>query len=130
MTVFNVSRSIIAGLAFTLASAGVVNAGQIETPILFLGGTTQLVCVASNATSQSVTVTVSIIGNVGTSTDTCTLPASDRNGCQVFRNNESGRCRIAVTGLTNNQVRGRVRGVMFTRVTTLPPRIGAVVQAQ
>ena len=130
MTVFNVSRSILAGLAFTLASAGMVNAGQIETPMLFLGGSTQLICIATNATTQPVTVTVRIIGTIGTSVETCTLPANDRNGCQGFRNGEAGRCRIVVTGISNDQVRARVRGVMFTRITTAPFTIGAVVQAE
>ena len=61
--------------------------------------------------------------------DTCTLAANDRAGCEVFFNG-AGQCRIGIANLTNAQVRDRVRGVMFLRRTTAPFAIEAAVQAE
>jgi hypothetical protein len=131
MKILSLLQRFGAGAAFATLSLGVASAGTISTPILFLSNNTnQVVCVASNVSASSVTVNVFIRGIVsGGATSTCTLPASDRGGCQVpFFG--AGQCRIAVTGLTNAQVREVVRGVMFTRSTSAPFALEAVVQAQ
>jgi hypothetical protein len=117
--------AVAATLNLTPASAG-----SISTPILFLGSSTQTVCIANNVTGASVTVGVRIIGIVsGGASDTCTLPANDRGGCEVFFNG-AGQCRITMPNLTNDQVRQRVRGVMFLRRTTAPFAIETAVQAE
>ena len=131
MTRFSVLRGVLTGLAVVFFQLGTANAGQISTPILFLSNNTnQVVCVANNVTGSSVTVTVKIIGLVsGGAVDTCTLPSTDRGGCQVAFFG-AGQCRISNANLTNQQVRDRVRGVMFSRRTTSPFALEAVVQAQ
>jgi hypothetical protein len=118
------------GFALALLGQGAANAGSIYTPIIFLGGADQLVCIASNTEGAPLDITVRIIGSQTTSTTSCTVPAGDRGGCQGFKNNESGRCKISVANLTNAQVRARVRGVMFARKITAPFTIGALVQAE
>jgi hypothetical protein len=77
----------------------------------------------------AITVTVRIVGFSGNSQDTCNLPAGDTNGCQVFRNNDAGHCRIS-SAVDTNTLRARVRGVLFSRRTTSPFTIFAVVQAE
>jgi hypothetical protein len=131
MNIFGIVRTVVTGLAVVFLQLGTANAGQISTPILFLSNNTnQVVCVANNVTGSSVTVTVRIIGLVsGGSVSTCTLPANDRGGCQLGFFG-AGQCRISIPSLTNQQVRDRVRGVMFTRPTTSPFALEAVVQAQ
>jgi hypothetical protein len=130
MNAFNVLRGVITVVALTFSHV-VANAGTISTPILFLSNNTnQVVCVANNVTSGPITVTVRIIGLVsGGSTSTCTLPATDRAGCQLAFFG-AGQCRISNPSLTHQQVRDRVRGVMFTRPTTSPFAIEAVVEAR
>ena len=123
-------RKILSGLACVFLSHGAAHAGTISTPIIFLGGGNQLVCIANNVSAQAITVTVTIIGITGNSTQTCALPAFDRNGCQSFRNNDSGHCRIAVTGAEQEEVAARVRGVLFARTTVSPFTIGPLVQAE
>lgn len=131
MTVRSFIRRIIAGSAFTLLSLGVAQAGGIFTPILFLGGNDQLICIANNVSGAPLTVRVRIIGVLpaNSAQQTCTLPVGDKNGCQAFLAG-SGHCRIFVDALTTEQVQLRVRGVMFSRITTAPFTVDAVVQAQ
>jgi hypothetical protein len=131
MKSFNILRGTLAGIAVAFLQFGTATAGQIATPILFLSNNTnQVFCTANNVSASSVTVRVTIRGVVsGSATDTCTLPANDRGGCQVVLAG-AGQCRISVTGLTNAQVADRVRGVMITRSTAPPFAIEAVVQAQ
>jgi len=128
----SILRTFVTGLAALFLQLGAANAGGISTPILFLSNnTTQVVCIANNVTaSATLSVTVKIIGIVsGGSTDTCSLPATDRGGCQVVFSG-AGQCRISIAGFTNQQVRDSVRGVMFTRPITAPFALEAVVQAQ
>jgi hypothetical protein len=120
---------LLAGICLGAFGFTGAQAGSIQTPIMFSGGGNQIVCIASNASTQSVTVTVLIIGFFGNSAQTCTLTPADRNGCQAFRD-DAGRCRITVAGLTNAQVRERVRGVLFGRTTAPPFTTFWSVQAQ
>jgi hypothetical protein len=125
-----VVRSISAAMAALLLCAGTASAGSISTPVLFLGGTNQLVCIANNVSDADVTVKVRIIGTVSTTTETCTIPPNDAGGCQNFLNDQSGYCVIFNNKLTDAELKQRVRGVMFTRSTTPPFSIEAEVQAQ
>ena len=125
-----VARSVAAAAAALLLYAGTANAGSISTPILFLGGTNQLICIANNVGSGNVTVRVRIIGTITTTTETCTIPPNDPGGCQHFLNDQSGYCVIFNNNITDAQLKARVRGVMFTRSTSAPFAIQAVVQAQ
>jgi hypothetical protein len=131
MRSFNVLRGTIIGLAAAFLQIGAANAdGFIATPILLLSNNTdQVLCIANNVSNAPVTVKVQILGVVsGSSTDTCTLAVNDRGGCQVpFFG--AGRCKIFINGATNEQVRDRVRAVMFTRPISSPFAIEAVVQA-
>jgi hypothetical protein len=128
---FSVLRGAVIGLAAAFLQFGTANAdGQIATPILLLSNDTdQVLCIVNNVSNAPVTVRVQILGVVsGSSTDTCTLAVNDRGGCQVpFFG--AGRCRVLINGATNEQVRDRVRAVMFTRAITAPFAIEAVVQA-
>jgi hypothetical protein len=121
-------------LAATLISVFTVlpaQAGKIVTPMLFMGDTNQLVCVATNASSSTIKVKVKIIGNLGgVGTESCTLTANDTNGCQAFLNNNAGHCRISIDGTSNASVREKVRGVMFNRSTTGPFIIETSVEAR
>ena len=130
MNAFNVLRGVITVVALTFSHV-VANAGTISTPILFLSNNTnQVVCVANNVGTTSISVVVTIRGLVsGGATSTCALSPSDRGGCQVAFFG-AGQCRISNPNLTNQQLRDRVRGVMFTRPTTSPFALEAVVQAQ
>ncbi|MGZ9124620.1 MAG: hypothetical protein ACXW48_16420 [Candidatus Binatia bacterium] len=114
----------------TLFAGGLAQAGSIYTPAIFSGGGNQVVCIATNATGAPITVTVRIFGVLGDATDTCTIDPNDPGGCQVFRNNDAGFCRITVAALSNAEVAKRVRGVMFSRKTTSPFTVESVVQAQ
>lgn len=116
--------------ALSLCAIGTANAGAIYTPALFLGSSTQLVCIATNTTGGVLNVRVTIIGVLGNATQTCALDPNDGGGCQTFRDNDAGYCKITVNGLTNAQVAQQVRGVLFTRKTVAPFAIEAVVQAQ
>ena len=127
---FNISRTAFAATAFALLSFGSANAGSINTPIIFLGSGTQLVCIGNNVHNTPLTVTVRIVGLNTNSQQTCTLPVGDREGCQAFKNGESGRCQIIINGLTNAEVAQRVRGVMFSRKTVAPFAMEGTVQAQ
>jgi hypothetical protein len=119
------------GAALLLACGTVASAaGTISTPIIFLGGGTQLVCVANNVSTVPVAVTVTIVGNTSNGATTCTLPVNDRAGCQAFLNGQSGHCRISVTTLTNNDVRARLRGVLFNRIIVSPFTIFTTVEAR
>lgn len=130
MSIFSALRAGAVVAAAAILQLAPANAGTISTPILFLGSSNQTVCIASNVTTASVTVRVAIIGIVsGGAAATCTLPSNDRAGCEAFFNG-AGQCRISIANITNDQVRERVRGVMFLRRTTAPFAIEAVVQAE
>ena len=79
---------------------------------------------------SQITVAVKVVGQSTSKTESCTLPAGDRNGCQSFKYDESGHCVITINALTNEQVAARVRGVLFSRKTVPPFSLEAVVQAQ
>jgi hypothetical protein len=131
MQVFNVSRNLFAGLAFTILSLGAANAaGFISTPIIFQGDGNQLVCIANNVHTAPITVVVRIVGLTTTVSQTCTLPVGDRDGCEAFKNNDAGHCVISMAGATNADVFARVRGVMFSRKTLSPFSTDAVVEAR
>jgi hypothetical protein len=130
MRISTTFRTIIASAAFALLFMSSSYAGQTFTPILFLGGGNQLICIANNVSGAPLTVRVKIVGINSDGQQVCALPASDRDGCQAFLNGQSGHCRIFVNNLTNAQVRERVRGVMFARTTSPPFTIGPVVQAE
>ena len=59
-----------------------------------------------------------------------TLAANDKPGCPVFRDSDSGYCRITIKNMSNAEVAATVRGSMFARKTSSPFTIGPVVQAQ
>ncbi len=61
--------------AALLVTAGSTSAlaGKISTPIIFLGGGTQLVCVGSNVSTAAITMTVKIVGGISDASSTCTL---------------------------------------------------------
>lgn len=130
MQFFKGSRSILASMVFTLLPLGVAQAGSVKTPMIFLGGGTQLVCIANNVHSAQVTVVVKIIGTVDNAQQSCVLPAGDRDGCQAFKNGQAGYCVISIAGMTNAEVATRVRGVLFTRKTVAPFAMEGTVQAQ
>ncbi len=115
---------------FLIAGAGSANAGVISTPIIFLGQGTQLICIGSNISAVPVTMTVKIIGQSTTVTQTCTLAASDTDGCQNFLNGQSGQCRISIAGVSSDTVRARVRGVLFNRITVSPFSIFNTLEAR
>ena len=129
MSSYSTSCRALAALVAVLAQFGMANAGTISTPMIFLGGGNQLVCIASNVSALPTTVTVRIIGTTGTSSQTCALPSGDNGGCQAFRNNDAGRCSISVTNLEQSEVQARVRGVLFARRTTSPFTMEGTVQA-
>jgi hypothetical protein len=132
MNIRTAVRPAFVGATLTLLTTGVANAaGVISTPIIFLGNANQIVCIANNVSNSSVKVRVRIFGNIGgTATETCTLPSGDTEGCQVFLNNEGGHCRISVKGLTDEEVRNSIRGVLFSRKTVSPFSSDFLVQAQ
>jgi hypothetical protein len=134
MTFFNLTRNVVAGLAFSILAMGAANAGSLFTPIIFGfgGGNGQVVCIANNIGTQQIRVTVRIVGliNGGLSSQTCTLDPGDFGGCQAFRNGDGGHCQILVTTLEQDQVRAQVRGVMFSRTTVSPFTVQSIVQAQ
>ena len=123
-------RVALAAAALSLFATGAANAGMIFTPAIFLGGGTQIVCIATNTTGGVIHVTVRIVGVLGNATQTCALDPNDGGGCQVTRDNDAGYCRISVTGLTNAQVASQVRGVLFSRKTVSPFTVESIVQAQ
>lgn len=132
MIISNVSRNILAGMAFTLLPLAAAQAGSIKTPIIFKGNSDQLICIANNVHTAAVTVIVRIVGitNPTDATQTCTLPVGDKEGCTAFLNNARGHCVITITGATNADVAARVRGVLFSRRITAPFATDALVQAQ
>ena len=132
MKIFNVTRNVLAGMAFMLLPLGAADAGSLFTPIIFAGSGNQVVCIANNIGTQSIKVTVRIVGLISgaISAQTCTLAAGDFGGCQVFRNNDGGHCQILVSTLEQDQVRAQVRGVMFSRKTSSPFTVESVVQAR
>lgn len=117
-------------LAATLFTTGVANAGTIYTPSIFAAGGNQVVCIATNTAGADLSVTVTIVGLGGNSTETCTIGPADAGGCQAFRNNDTGYCKIAVMGLSNAQVAARIRGTFFSRRTTSPFTIFTQVDAR
>ena len=125
----SISPTGSAALVVALFHFGAAHAGTLSTPMIFKGGGDQLVCIASNVSSQPITVRVTIIGVLGNASSTCTLPAGDNDGCQAFRNNDAGRCTITATG-EQSELRARVRGVLFTRKITSPFTIEGAVQAE
>jgi hypothetical protein len=130
MKILSFSRRFGAGLAVAILSLGAASAGTISTPMIFLGGGNQLICIASNVSSTATTVIVRIIGTTGVSAQTCALPAGDNDGCQAFRNNDAGRCTITVNNLEQSEVRARIRGVLFSRRITAPFTMEGTVQAE
>jgi hypothetical protein len=130
MKFFSIASTALALMASMLLSLSAVHAGTLNTPIIFLGSGTQLVCIANNVTASPIAVVVRIVGQSTTTTQSCNLPAGDRNGCQAFKNGESGHCSITMSNLTNAEVAQRVRGVMFSRKTVAPFAMEGTVQAQ
>jgi hypothetical protein len=129
------SRPLLPALtvaAATLFTCGLAQAGSIQTPTIFSFGGDQVVCIANNASNQTITVRVKIFGTggSGTATETCQLAPNDADGCQAFKNNAGGFCRISVTGMPDAQVRQNVRGVLFSRDTNAPFLLRGLVQAQ
>jgi hypothetical protein len=121
----------LAAAALLLAAAIPAQAGKIVTPMLYMGGTNQLVCIATNASSSTIKVKVKIIGNLGgIGNESCTLTANDTAGCAAFLNDNAGHCRISMDGNSNAEVREKVRGVMFNRLTTNPFTIETSVEAR
>jgi hypothetical protein len=123
------------GAALLLAGgARASSAGEISTPIMFLGDAFQLVCVANNVSDADLTVTVTIVGDTSDSTSTCTLSPTDevsvRTGCQTSLNGQLGHCRISVPGLTDGVVRTRLRGLLFNRITSPPFTVFTTVDAR
>jgi hypothetical protein len=119
------------GVALLLAGgARSSSAGEISTPIMFPGNAFQLLCVANNVSNEDITVTVTIVGDTSNGTSTCTLKPTDRTGCQAFLNGQLGHCRISVTGLTNGQVRTRLRGLLFNRNISPPFTVFTTVDAR
>jgi hypothetical protein len=122
-------RTLTIGM-FILTLSGVANAGQIATPVLFLGGANQVVCIANNVSNQTQQVTVSILGLIGGfATDTCTLDPGDAGGCQVSLNNDGGYCTIEASG-GDKKVQQNFRGVLFNRLTSSPFTIFTSVEAR
>lgn len=134
MKFVHTTRAMLAGIALCLLNLGSANAGQIATPVIFQGDGDQLICIANNTTNIVTSVTVRIVRTGGVGGDaqqTCSLAANGQdNSCEVFLNNAAGWCRITVNGLTNDAVRARIRGVLFSRRITSPFRTDSVVQAQ
>ncbi len=126
LTFFQAS-TLLAATLFTAASA---NAGSIYTPSIFASGGNQVVCTAVNVAGADLSVTVMIIGLTGNATETCTIGPTDAGGCQAFRNNDTGYCKITVAALTNAQVAARIRGTFFSRRTTSPFTIFTQVDAR
>lgn len=126
------SASLIAVSMFSIAAAIPAQAGKIVTPMLYLSNNTnQLICIATNASSSSINVKVKILGNLaGTGTEECTLAAGDTEGCAAFLNDNAGHCRISISGISDSDVRSKVRGVMFSRTTSAPFALEAVVEAR
>jgi len=56
MKTFSVSLSILFGTVFMLVRLGVASAGSIFTPIIFLGGGNQILCVANNVSGETIRV--------------------------------------------------------------------------
>jgi hypothetical protein len=126
----NLVSTILAGALFTLASFGPASAGALFTPIIFIGGNDQLLCIANNVSPNTITVRVTIIGFFASSpVEVCTLAPGDKFGCQQFLNDQSGHCRI-VSSISTPDLRAGVRGVMFSRITTAPFTVDAIVQAE
>jgi hypothetical protein len=111
-----------------LALSGAANAGRITTPTLFQGGG-QNVCIATNVSTQVLTVTVEIVGFFGGGDEsTCQLQPGDPEGCQAFHNG-AGYCKVTAAG-TASAVRAKLRAVMLNRNPATPFTINAVVEAR
>ena len=68
MTIYRVSRlvsrSIFAGIAFTLLSVFAAQAGSIVTPLIIVPKDDTAVCIANNSHTASVTLTVQLISSI------------------------------------------------------------------
>lgn len=119
MKIFDVSRSILAGIAFTLLPLVNAQAGSIFTPMIIVEKNGQAVCIANNVHTAPVTVTVRIKSSFNLdASKTCTLPVGDDDGCVVSRSytqQQGVRCDISMSGLANADVAGRLRGIQFYR---------------
>jgi hypothetical protein len=121
-------RIVPTTLGLVLVLSGVANAGRIFSPTLFQGSG-QNVCIATNVSTTTRTVTVEIVGFFGTGNSaTCTLAPGAPEGCQAFLNG-AGYCRVTATG-TSAVVRQSFRAVMLNRNTTSPFTINATVEAR
>ncbi len=119
MKIFDVSRSILAGLAFTLLPLVTAQAGSIFTPVIVVEKDGQAICIANNVHTAPVTVTVRIKSTFNfDSSQTCTLPVGDDDGCVVSRSytqQQGVRCDISISSLANADVAARLRGSLFYR---------------
>jgi hypothetical protein len=135
MKLVHTGRAMLGGMALCLLSLGSVSAGQIATPALFLGDADVMTCKAINMINTVTRVTVRIFrsdGNTGPAVQICDLAANfgANNNCEVTLTGAGGWCRISVNGLTNAEVRERIRGRLQSFRTTPPFRTDAVVEAQ
>ncbi len=122
MTIFNVSRDIVAGIAFTLLSFVAAQAGSIFTPPIITQTASTATCIANNVHTAPVTVTVKLISSINVdASKTCTLAIEDDAQCFSSKTYNDpqvrARCEISISGLTNTQVRERVRGVLFYKLS-------------
>ena len=124
--------ALLFGAAALLLAGGArsSSAGVILTPIIFLGGGSQLVCVANSISPQSVAVAVTIVGNTSNGSSNCTVSSANRDGCQAFLTGQSGHCRISVASLSDAEVQARFRGVLFSRITVSPFTVFTTVEAR
>ncbi|MEA2985129.1 MAG: hypothetical protein QOD94_1383 [Alphaproteobacteria bacterium] len=120
MKIVDVSRSILAGIAFTLLPLVTAQAGSIFTPMIIVEKDGQAVCIANNVHTAPVTVTVRIKSSFNLDLSrTCTLPVGDDDGCvasKSYTQQQGVRCDISISGLTNADVAGRLRGVLSYRI--------------
>ncbi len=124
-------KYILALFAFAVSVVAAKADATLFTPYIFTGGGNQLVCIANNISNTTVSVKVRIVGLIHNSNENCSLPSGDRDGCQAFRDNESGYCRIIVVGVPAGDGLKYVRGVLFARKTTSAPfTMEGAVQAQ
>ena len=72
---------------------------------------------------------VKIFGGLDESAATCTMEPNG-NSCVALLPGDTGFCRITASGLTNEQLRERVRGALFSRMADSPFRVEGVVEAR